>query len=39
MHPSVKHLIELQSIDLRLNELGTLLAGFPKRLAEVAPHW
>ncbi len=35
MHPAIKHLIELQNIDLRLNELGALLAGFPKRLAEV----
>lgn len=35
MHPSIRHLIELQNIDLRLNELGALLAGFPKRLAEV----
>ena len=35
MHPSIKHLIQLQSIDVRLNELRTLLAGFPKRLSEV----
>ena len=35
MHPSLKHLIQLQTIDLRLNELRTLLAGFPKRLAGV----
>jgi predicted nucleic acid-binding Zn-ribbon protein len=34
MHPHIKHLIELQSVDLRLNELRALLAGFPKRLAE-----
>jgi len=34
MHPSIKHLIELQIIDLRLNELRALVAGFPKRLAE-----
>ena len=34
MHPSIKHLIELQAIDLRLNELRALLAGYPKRLAE-----
>lgn len=34
MHPSIKHLIELQTIDLRLNELRALLAGYPKRLAE-----
>ncbi len=35
MHPSIKHLIALQAIDLRLNELRALLAGFPQRLAEV----
>src|SRR5712692_9355839 len=35
MHPSIKHLIELQIIDLRLRELRELLAGFPRRLAEV----
>jgi len=35
MHPSIKHLIELQTIDLRLNELRALLAGYPKRLAAV----
>jgi predicted nucleic acid-binding Zn-ribbon protein len=35
MHPSIKHLIELQTIDLRLNELHRLLAGYPKRLAEI----
>jgi predicted nucleic acid-binding Zn-ribbon protein len=29
------HLIELQSLDLRRNELSERLAGFPKRLAEV----
>lgn len=34
MHPAIKHLIELQAIDLHLNDLGTLLASFPKRLAE-----
>jgi len=35
MHLHIKHLIELQTIDLRLNELRALLAAFPKRLAEV----
>jgi len=35
MHPNIKHLIELQVIDLRLNELRALLAGLPRRLAEV----
>jgi predicted nucleic acid-binding Zn-ribbon protein len=34
MHPSIKPLIELQTIDLRLNELRALMASFPKRLAE-----
>ncbi len=34
MHPSIKHLIELQIVDVRLNELRAVLAGFPKRLAE-----
>lgn len=34
MHPSIKHLIELQTMDLRLNELRRLVASFPKRLAE-----
>jgi len=35
MHPNLKHLIALQSLDLRLAELHTALASFPKRLAEV----
>src|SRR5712692_10610995 len=35
MHPNIKHLIELQVIDLRLNELRALLAGLPRHLAEV----
>ena len=35
MHPNIKHLLELQAVDLRLNELRALLAGFPRRLAEV----
>jgi uncharacterized protein len=34
MHPSIKHLIELQTMDLRLNELRALVASFPKRLTE-----
>jgi uncharacterized protein len=35
MHPHIKRLVELQTVDLRLNELKTLLAMFPKRLAEI----
>src|SRR5712692_10379444 len=35
MHPNIKHLIELQTVDLRLNELRARLAGFPERLAEL----
>jgi len=35
MHPSIKHLIELQAIDLRLDELRGLVASFPKRLTEI----
>ncbi len=35
MNPHIKHLLELQSLDLRRNELRERLAGFPKRLAEV----
>ncbi len=35
MHPNIKHLIELQTIDLRLHELRELLRGFPRRLVEV----
>jgi uncharacterized protein len=34
MHPSIKHLIELQTMDLRLIELRALVASFPKRLTE-----
>lgn len=34
MHPNIKHLVELQVVDLRLAELGALLQNFPKRLAE-----
>jgi len=35
MHRHVRHLIELQSVDVRLGELRAALAAFPKRLAEV----
>ncbi len=35
MHPSIKHLVELQSTDLRLNALRALLGGYPKRLVEI----
>lgn len=35
MHPDIKHLIELQAVDIRLNQLNQLLAAFPKRLAEI----
>ena len=35
MHPDLKHLIELQSLDSRLGEVRARLAAFPKRLAEV----
>lgn len=35
MHPNLKHLIALQSLDLRLGELRAALAAFPKRLAEL----
>src|SRR5437899_10344062 len=38
MHPDIKHLIGLQVIDLRLNELRALVASFPKRLAEIDAH-
>ena len=34
MHPDIKHLIELQAVDLRLAELRALLVEFPKRLAQ-----
>ncbi len=33
MHPDIKHLVELQAVDLRLAELRALLAEFPKRQA------
>lgn len=35
MHSALKHLVELQIIDLRLSELRALLAGIPRRLAEI----
>ncbi len=35
MHPHVKHLVELQTVDIRLNDVRARLAAFPKLLAEV----
>jgi predicted nucleic acid-binding Zn-ribbon protein len=35
MHPDIKHLIELQAVDIRLAQLKQSLATFPKRLAEI----
>jgi hypothetical protein len=35
MHPNVRHLVELQAVDIRLNEVRARLATFPKHLAEV----
>ena len=35
MHPHVKHLVELQAVDVRLNEVRARLATYPKHLAEV----
>lgn len=35
MHPNLKHLIELQAVDLRLIDVRAALAAFPKRLAEI----
>jgi len=35
MHPNLKHLVELQAVDLRLIEVRAALAAFPKRLAEI----
>jgi predicted nucleic acid-binding Zn-ribbon protein len=35
MHPNLKHLVELQAVDLRLIEVRAALADFPKRLAEI----
>ena len=34
MHPSLKYLIELQRIDLEIAKIHSLLAAFPKRMAE-----
>jgi predicted nucleic acid-binding Zn-ribbon protein len=34
MHPAIKHLLEVQSVDLRIAELRTVLDAFPKRLKE-----
>jgi predicted nucleic acid-binding Zn-ribbon protein len=34
MHPAIKHLLAVQSIDLRIVELRTVLDTFPKRLQE-----
>jgi hypothetical protein len=35
MHPHVRHLVDLQAVDVRLNDVRARLAVFPKRLAEV----
>jgi uncharacterized protein len=35
MHPHVRHLVELQAVDVRLNDVRARLATFPKHLAEV----
>jgi uncharacterized protein len=35
MHPHLKVLLDLQTVDLRLNEIRERLSRFPKRLAEV----
>lgn len=35
MHPHVRHLVELQAVDIRLNDVRARLATYPKRLAEV----
>jgi len=35
MHPHLKHLIELQAVDLRLIEIRDRLSHFPKQLAEL----
>ena len=35
MHPNLKHLVELQRVDLRLIDVRAALAAFPTRLAEV----
>ena len=35
MHPGIKHLLELQVLDLRLGELRAIVDSFPKRLKEI----
>src|SRR5260370_41307510 len=35
MHPGIKHLLELQSVDIRLGGLRTIVESFPKRLKEI----
>ena len=35
MHPGIKHLLELQSVDIRLGELRAIVESFPKRLKEI----
>jgi predicted nucleic acid-binding Zn-ribbon protein len=35
MHPGIKRLLELQSVDVRLNELRATVESFPKRLKEL----
>lgn len=35
MHPALKSLLDLQSVDLRLAELRAIVAGFPRRLKEL----
>lgn len=34
MHPAIKHLLEVQSVDLRIADLQAVLDAFPKRLKE-----
>ena len=34
MHPAIKHLLEVQSVDLRIAEVRGVLDAFPKRLKE-----
>ncbi len=35
MHPGIKHLLELQSVEVRLGELRAVVETFPKRLKEI----
>ncbi len=35
MHPGIKHLLELQSVDIRLGGLRAIVESFPKRLKEI----